>query len=185
MTRLIERSDVIDYQTYEDIRADRRSQIFEVKRPRRIHLGEYLTFLFENRETLTYQVQEIIRAETIVRESAILDEIEVYNKFLGEAGDLACVLLIEIAEESDRKPLLRRWLGLEKAIYVRVKDGSKIYASYEEAQVDDDRLSAVQYLTFALNGRTPVAVGTDFDELAGEVELTSEQQTALSADLAE
>ncbi|MCB0990635.1 MAG: DUF3501 family protein, partial [Acidimicrobiales bacterium] len=52
---------------------------FEVKRPRRVHLGEYLTFLFENKETLTYQVQEIIRAERIVREAAIVDEIEVYN----------------------------------------------------------------------------------------------------------
>lgn len=184
MTRLIERTDVVDYQTYEDTRDQARAHIFEVKRPRRVHLGEYLTFLFENKETLTYQVQEIIRAERIVREAAIVDEIEVYNKFLGDDGDLPCVLLIEIEEQFDRKPLLSRWLGLEKTLYVKLEDGTKVYASYDAAQVGDDRLSAVQYLTFGVNGQTPVAVGCDFEELAGEVQLSAEQREALASDLA-
>lgn len=184
MTHLIERSDIVDYQTYEDTRPQTRAHIFEVKKPRRIHLGEYLTFLFENKETLTYQVQEIIRAERIVRESAIVEEIEVYNKFLGNEGELPCVLLIEIEDKIDRKPLLSRWLGLEKTLYVKLEDGTKVRASYDEGQVGDDRISAVQYLTFAVGGQAPVAVGCDFEELAGEVELTPEQRAALTADLA-
>ncbi len=181
MSRYIERSDIIDYQTYEDDRDERRERIYGVKAVRRIHLGEYLTFLFENRETLIYQVQEIMRAERIARESAIVEEIETYNSMLGEPGELGCALLIEIAEADQRKPLLQRWLGLEQTLYMRDENGDKHYASYDPGQVGDDRLSAVQYLRFAVPAR-PVAIGCDFDELAGEVELTPDQQTALDAD---
>ncbi len=183
MSRLIRRDDIVDYETYEDSREQARNEIFGVKRARRVHLGENLTFLFENRETLTYQVQEIMRAEKIVRESAILAEIDVYNQMLGEPGELGCVLLVEIPEAADRKPLLRAWRGLESAIYLRFDDGSKVYAEHDPSQVDDDRLSAVQCLRFRCDD-APVAIGTDFEALALEVELTKEQMAALTADLA-
>ncbi|MCP5027261.1 MAG: DUF3501 family protein [Actinomycetia bacterium] len=184
MARLIERSDIIDYQTYEDVREATRDRILEVKRVRRIHLGEYLTFLFENRDTLAYQVQEIMRAERIARESAIVHEIGVYNSMLGQPGDLGCALLIEIAEAADRKPLLQRWLGLEATLYVRLEDDTKVYALFDEGQVGDDRLSAVQYLRFSVGDGVPVAIGTDFDDLLQEVDFTPDQQAALVADLA-
>jgi hypothetical protein len=183
MSRHLQRSDIVDYQTYEDTRDATRERIFEVKRPRRIHLGDHLTFLFENRETLAYQVQEIMRAERIVREQAILDEIATYNKMLGGPGELGCALLIEIPEEKDRKPLLEAWLGLQERIYVKLEDGSKVYADYDPMQVGTDRLSAVQYLTFACLS-APVAIGTDFEALTDEVALTGEQRDALAADLA-
>ena len=173
-----------DYQTYEDHRDERRADILEVKRVRRIHLGEHLTFLFENRDTLAYQVQEIMRAERIARESAIQHEIDVYNAMLGEPGDLACALLIEIAEADRRAPLLREWLGLESTLYARLDDGTRVAATYDPTQVGDDRLSAVQYLRFRVEGRVPVALGTTFEALAGEIELTDEQRSALADDLA-
>ncbi len=183
MSRLIERSDIVDYQTYEDTRDEVRAHIFEVKKPRRIHLGENLTFLFENRETLIYQVQEIMRAEKLARESAILDEIEGYNKMLGTTGELGCAMLIEIPDADDRKPLLKKWLGLQERVYLRLEDGSKTYASFDPMQVGDDRISAVQYLRFTCH-RDPVAIGTDFPALTAEVDLTPDQKTALAADLA-
>ncbi len=184
MSRLVQRSDIVDYQTYEDDRDETRRRALEEKRPRRIHVGEYLTFLFENRETLTYQIQEIMRSERIARESAIQHEIEVYNSMLGDPGDLGCALLIEIKEADQRAPLLREWLGLEKTIYARLDDNTKVSATYDPMQVGDDRLSAVQYLRFPVAGRTPVALGTDFESLAIEAELTPEQRAALTADLA-
>ena len=183
MTRLIQRSDIVDYQTYEDTRAAYRADVLELKKPRRIHLGENLTFLFENRETLRYQVQEIMRAERIAREAAIVDEITTYNKMLGATGQLGCALLIEIPREEDRKPLLIAWMGLQERIYMTFADGSKAYASFDPMQVGTDRLSAVQYLTFDCPS-APVAIGTDFPALQAEVELTPEQQAALAADLA-
>ena len=182
MSRLIERDDIVDYQTYEDTRDEVRARVLELKQPRRIHLGDNLTFLFENRETLGYQVQEIMRAEKIARESAILDEIETYNKMLGEPGELGCALLIEIPDAEDRKPLLKAWLGLQEHLYLVLADGSRAYATFDPMQVGTDRLSAVQYLRFACP-TPPIAIGTDFPALAGEVELTAEQQAALAADL--
>ncbi len=184
MSRFIQRGDIVDYQTYEDQREALRTRVLEAKRVRRIHLGDHLTFLFENRATLTYQVQEIMRAERIARESAILDEIDVYNSMLGHQGELGCALLIEIEDAKDRKPLLTRWLGLEATLYVRDEAGDKHYASYDPSQVGTDRISAVQYLRFA-SPAPPAAVGCDFDDAAaGEVELTTEQRDALALDLA-
>ena len=183
MSRYIQRSDIVDYQTYEDIRKEVRDHILGVKKVRRIHLGHHLTFLFENRETLTYQVQEIMRAERIARESAILEEISGYNAMLGDQGELGCALLIEIEHAKDRKPLLKRWLGLEATLYVRDEAGAKHYATYDPSQVGTDRISAVQYLRFRCPA-APVAVGCDFDDdMAGEVELTSDQRAALTLDL--
>ena len=184
MGRLIERNDIVDYQTYEDDRESIRAAALAAKKPRRIHLGDHLTFLFENRQTLSYQVQEIMRAERIARESAIQHEIDVYNAMLGDPGDLGCALLIEIADAEQRAPLLARWLGLETTLYVKLDDGERVRATFDPTQVGDDRLSAVQYLRFPVAGRTPVAIGTDFPELAQEVELTDEQRAALTADLA-
>jgi hypothetical protein len=178
----VKRSEIIDYQTYEDHRAEIRSKVFEIKKPRRIHLGENLTFLFENHETIRYQILEIMRAEKIARESAILEELSTYNNFLGKSGELACVLLIEIEAESDRKPLLESWMGLEKCIYLLDQKGNKIFAQHDSTQVGDRRLSAVQYLKFVIK-EPPIAIGCTFDELAGETELTKEQRNALAEDL--
>ena len=82
------RSEILDYQTYEDAREAERARIFEVKRPRRIHLGDHLTFLFENHDTIRYQIQEMVRTERIVRESSIREEIDTYNQTLGGSGHL-------------------------------------------------------------------------------------------------
>ena len=178
----VKRSEIFDYQTYEENRLDTKSKIFEIKKHRRVHLGENLTFLFENHETIKYQIQEIMRVEKIVKESAILEELNTYNRFLGNSGELACVLLIEIEEESDRKPLLENWMGMEKCIYILDEVGNKIFAEHDPTQVGDRRLSAVQYLKFVIK-EPPIALGCTFDELAGEVELTKEQKDALAGDL--
>ena len=179
---MIERSDLVDYQTYRDSRDETRTAALDAKRPRRIHLGDHLTLLFENEQTLIYQIQEIMLVERIAREADIQREIEVYNRILGMPGQLCCVLLIEIEEESRRKELLTAWLGLERHVYVRLSDGSKVYARYDPEQVGDDRLSAVQYLLFDV-AEAPVALGTDFPDLAAEVELTDEQHEAVAEDL--
>ncbi len=178
----VKRSEIIDYQTYEDHREETRKKVLETKKHRRIHLGENLTFLFENHETIRYQILEIIRAEKIARESSIQEEIDTYNNFLGNSGELACVLLIEIEAESDRKPLLEKWMGLEKCIYILDENGNKIFAEHDASQVGDRRLSAVQYLKFVLD-TSPVSIGCSFDQLSGEIELSEQQKNALSEDL--
>ena len=92
----VERSEIVDYATYEDTRDEFRAGVIEAKAPRRVHIGQYLTLLFENHLTIRYQIQEMIRAERMVRESDIQHEIHTYNELLGSAGEFGCTLLIEI-----------------------------------------------------------------------------------------
>ncbi len=112
-----------------------------------------------------------------------MSEIDVYNALLGQPGDLGCVLMIEIEDESDRKRLLTSWRGLEQRLYVKLADGTRISALFDAAQVGDDRISAVQYLRFPVGGQVPVAVGVDFRGLKSEVDLNDEQITALAEDV--
>ena len=179
----ISREEILDLTSYEQQRDAIRQRIFEVKRPRRIHVGEHLTFLFENEETMLYQVQEMVRAERMVKDDDIQHEVRTYNEVLGGAGELGCTLLIEIDDRDERAEKLARWLDLPRHLYCKVEDGEKVYASYDERQVGEERISSVQYIKFDTGGRRPIAVGTDFAPLVGEVELTAEQREALAADL--
>jgi hypothetical protein len=183
MSHLVQRSDIIDYQTYGDTRDETRKIAMAAKKPRRVHLGGYLTMLFENRATLTYQIQEIMRAERIAREADIQTEIDTYNDMLGGPGDLGCVLLVEIDDVEERAVKLREWLGLQEHIYAQMADGSKVFASFDPSQVGEDRISAVQYLKFHVGEEAPVGFGTDFDALREEMLLSDDQRAALRADL--
>jgi hypothetical protein len=183
--RKVERSEIVDFATYGDQREANRKVVLEVKRVRRIHVGEYLTFLFENAPTIRYQIQEIMRAERIVREADVANELATYNGLLGDDGELGCVLLIEIDDKAERDRLLRQWQSLPQHLYVRCADGRKIPARFDAAQVDEEKISSVQYLKFAVDAGVPVAVGCDHPGLTVETVLTDEQRAALMADLAD
>src|SRR5438093_1483863 len=100
--RRIERHEIVDYATYEDNREHFRARVLKSKAQRRIHIGDHLTLLFENRLTIRYQIQEMIRAERIVRESDILHEIRTYNELLPPDGVLSSTLMIEIEDPEVR-----------------------------------------------------------------------------------
>ena len=185
MTRKVDRAEIIDFETYEENRDVERRRIMRVKEPRRVHVGDHLTFLFENADTMRYQIQEMIRVERIVKEAAIRHEIDTYNGLLGGPGQLGCSLLIEIDDPAERKHKLTEWRGLPEALYLRLEDGTRVHAVYDAEQVGEDRLSAVQYLKFDTGGRVPVAVGSEFPGLTGETELSEAQRRALAADLTE
>jgi hypothetical protein len=174
----------VDYQTYDEQRATFQKEVFAAKERRRIHLGEYFTFLFENTLTIRYQIQEMMRAERIVREKDIRHELETYNGLLGEGGAIGCTLLIEIDDPQERDRKLRRWLELPEHIYARMPDGSRIRPRFDESQRGTGRISSVQYLKFPVGGTAPVALGIDLPEVAGETELTADQRAALGEDLA-
>lgn len=181
--RKVERAEIVDFETYSDGREAIRQAILEIKRPRRVHVGEHLTFLFENADTIRYQIQEIMRAERIVREVDVRHEIDTYNELLGDAGELGCCLLVEIDDKQERERLLRAWRGLPAHLYVRCDDGARVPARHDPAQVGEEKISSVQYLKFAVGDRRPVAVGCDLPGANAETALTEEQQAALLADL--
>lgn len=179
----VRREDVLDYETYREGREAYRQRVMALKAPRRIHVGEHLTFLFENSETIRYQIQEMLLAEQIVKEAEIRHEIDTYNDLLGGPGELGATLLIEIESPAERDKRLREWLELPKAIYAKLEDGSRVRPSFDPRQISEGRLSSVHYLKFPLAGRAPVAVGCDLPGLTAETSLTPEQRAALAEDL--
>src|SRR2546422_9349667 len=103
----LETPEILHLVEYERVRETRRREIIELKKPRRVSVGRYLTFVFENRETVWFQVQEMVRAERIVDDAKIAEEVEVYNALLPEPGELAATMLIEITASAEIKPVLR------------------------------------------------------------------------------
>lgn len=183
--RKIERSEIVDYETYADHRLETRPLAIEVKRVRRIHAGEHFTFLFENRETVRYQVQEMMRIERIVREPEIQHELDTYNELLHEGGTLGCTLFIEIDDPVERDQKLTAWKGLVAHVFATLPDGTRIRPTYDKRQVGEERLSSVQYLAFELGPKAPIAIGVDLSGAEAEATLTGEQRAALQADLDE
>jgi len=179
----VERAEILDYVTYQEQRDTIRTRTLQQKETRRIHVGEYLTFLFENHDTVLYQIQEMMRVEEIVKEAEIVHEMETYNELLGRAGELGATLLIEIDDPGERDLLLQKWLDLPQHIYAKLESGEKVYAKFDDRQVGDTRLSSVQYIKFDTSGRTPVALGVNHPALTVETELTEVQREALGSDL--
>jgi hypothetical protein len=179
----VARSEIVDYATYGERREKIQRIVLEEKRRRRVHLGDNLTFLFENRDTIRYQIQEMLRIEKIVKEVEIQHEIETYNEILGGEGELGATLLIEIDDPEQRDVLLREWKTLPAHLYVKTDGDDKVYAHIDSRQVGTDRLSSVQYLKFDTKGNVPLKIGSDFPGLQLEAELSAEQRAALEQDL--
>ena len=181
----VQRDEILDYVTYNEERAGFRAEVLAAKALRRYHVGRVLTFLFENRDTVRYQVQEMMRAERIVKEADILHELATYNDLVPAAGQLKCTLMVEIDDPDRRDARLPQWLGLNPTLYLRLEDGTRVRPTWDAAQVGTDRISSVQYLTFDVGGALPVAIGCDFDddELNGEQVFSDEQRAALADDL--
>jgi len=180
----VTREEILDLTAYEKARPGLQAEVLAVKAPRRVHLGDSLTFLFENRDTVRYQVQEMVRAERMVKEQDIAHELETYNELLGRKGELGAVLLIEIDDPERRAVKLREWMGLPGSLYVKTASGRKVKANFDARQVGEDRLSSVQYLKFDVGGESPVAVGVDHPKLQAEAALSTVQRQALETDLA-
>lgn len=183
MMSRIQRSEILDFQTYGEQRDRIRAEAMAAKAVRRVHLGDHLTFLFENHTTLRYQILEMVRAEQMVKESHIQHELDTYNALLGGEGELGCTLFIEISGEAERAILLRRWRDLPGHIFMTFADGTREAADFDEEQMSDEKLSSVQFLKFAVGRRTPEGLLADLPELMACTAFTPETRAALLADL--
>lgn len=179
----VTRDQILDYVTYSEQRAIISAEVQAEKAPRRVHVGEELTFLFENQATVRYQVLEMMRVERIVKEVDIQRELDTYNELLGGKGGLGCTLMIEIVDAAVRDDRLRVLLSLPQHIHLEVEGGDRCGATYDERQVGDDRVSSVQFLKFEAGGRAPVALVVDHPALNVRYELTEVQKAALLADM--
>ncbi|MFW2390337.1 MAG: DUF3501 family protein [Polyangiales bacterium] len=179
----VDRSEILDYVTYAERRDELRASALRAKSDRRILVGEHFTFLFENRDTVRYQVQEMMRIERIVKEDDIQHELDTYNELIHPSGTVGCTLMVGIDDEAVRDEKLRAWLGLNEHIYAKLPEGRLARPTWDPRQVGEDRLSSVQYLSFELGADAPLTLGIGMPSLQVETELSEVQRDALRADL--
>jgi hypothetical protein len=177
------RSEILDYVSYGEKRDGIRASALRAKSVRRILVGEYFTFLFENRETVRYQVQEMMRIERIVKEGDIQHELDTYNELIHPKGTVGCTLLVGIDDEAERDVKLQAWMGLNEHIYAKLVDGTLVKPKWDPRQVGETRLSSVQYLAFAIGEEPPTAVGIGMPGIDAETILSGAQREALREDL--
>jgi hypothetical protein len=155
----IELSDLKNILEYEKVRNDFRSKIIEIKKERRLKVGDRITLTFENRYTVVFQIEEMMRIERIVDEEKINSEIESYNELIPGENELSATLFVEVDEKNQIKPVLDSLVGFNKdSLFLQIGE-KKIPAVFEEGHATDDRISAVQYVRFKLSPADVEAFG--------------------------
>lgn len=146
---LLTRDDVLSIDEYERQRESFRSRIIALKQRRRISIGPLITMVFENRDTLRFQIQEMIRVERILDPEKVQDELDVYNALLPSENELSATLLIEITEEAKMKEWLDRFMGLDHGPKLAIKAGGEtVYGAFESGHSHETKISAVHFVRF-------------------------------------
>jgi len=149
----IELSDVKNIYDYETVRPALRQRIIALKRRRRLRVSPHLSLLFENRETVLFQIQEMCRAERIVEEARIQEEIDAYNDLIPGEGELSATLFIEVEDSSRIKEVLDRYLGIDVGEHLWIQIGKEhaILGQFQAGHSDQARgkISAVHFVTFS------------------------------------
>lgn len=143
--------DLLDLESYQRARDDYLEAIIAHKRQRRLAVGDCVTLLFEDRETLRFQVQEMLRVEHIRDPQAVQRELDVYNELMPGERELSATLFIEITDAPRIRPELDRLIGIDEHVVLRLGEGAsagEIPARFDPKQFEDDRISAVQYVRF-------------------------------------
>jgi hypothetical protein len=186
-------SDIKGPGIYAGIREDFRRRIIELKVHRRISVGDRVTMVFENRHTLIFQIEEILRAEAITQRDQIQAELDVYNPLLPSADSLSATLFLEVPPDADPRAELDRLVGLDEHVILHIGPHA-VRAEFEEGRSTDQRISAVQYIRFRLPPEarealpapgTPLAIEIDHPEYRHRADASDQMRASLAADLAQ
>jgi len=143
------KADLLSYEDYERGRDAFRKRIIDLKQRRRVSVGDKITLLFENRETIQFQIQEMIRAERIVDPDKVQGELDVYNVLLPGEGELSATLFIEITESDHIERDLDAFQGIDRGQTVALRARSfAIYGEFEGGHSKQDKISAVHFVKF-------------------------------------
>ena len=185
-------SDVLPPQAFLAVRDERRSAVIALKKRRRVSVGPQVTLVFENRETMRWQVEEMCRAEGITDPAKIQHEIDTYNGVLPGDGALGATLFIEVQSDAALRNSLDRLVGLQNHVWI-VVGGERVRAAFDEEQFTTDKLAAVQYLEFPLGEKargllavpgTEVRLAVDHPAYEHEARLSETTRAELASDLA-
>ena len=157
-------SDIKNLHEYEKVREAYRARIIALKRNRRVAVGENITFLFENRDTVLFQIQEMVRTERIVEDARVQDEIDAYRVLLPDAGELSATLFIEIPDlvrmsQEDVRRTVNRFQGLDRdGVFLAIGDRPRIPARFEGGHSNEEKMAAVHYLRFPVSPEAQAAL---------------------------
>ncbi len=152
--KLLTPDDLIDLASYGPRRTAYRRAVIECKRNRRLAVGPSLSLVFENRETLRFQVLEMLWVERITKPERVQQELDVYNELMPGENDLSATLFVEIPELDRIRPALDQLVGIDEHVVLRLgeaPDTEQIRACFDPKQMEEDRISAVQYIRFRLS----------------------------------
>jgi Protein of unknown function (DUF3501) len=186
--------DLLTLERYARERPAFRTRVMEHKRDRQLAVGPHVTWLFEDRLTMQYQVQEMLRAERIFESEGIEEELESYNPMIPDGSNWKVTLLIEYPNEAERRERLTQLKGIEDRCWVQVTGQERVFAIADEdlERENDEKTSAVHFLRFeltaamiaALRGGAEVGVGVDHPAYLQTIEpVRAAVRTSLLADL--
>ena len=150
MTNLLKREDLFSLEEYAEQRSNIRKSVMNVKKLREVNLGEHIRLLFENHQTVQYQVQEMLRIEKIFEAAGIQDELDVYNPLIPDGSNLKATMMIEYTDVVERTKALSNLIGIEKSIYFQVGNHQNVYAICNEdlERETDEKTSSVHFMRF-------------------------------------
>jgi len=189
--RSVTLDDVAGLARYAEMRDEFRKRIITLKRARRVSVGDRVSFVFENFDTVLFQIQEMLHAERIADLDRVREEIAVYNELLPHEGELSATMLIEITDQSRIPAELEKLIGIDEAVSI-VIDGRRSRGVFEPGRSREDKLSAVQYVRFPLeaearealrSGAWKVELMIDHPNYRARTELSREQVASLAQDL--
>ncbi|HET8578815.1 MAG TPA: DUF3501 family protein [Methylomirabilota bacterium] len=194
-TAKIELKDILNFFEYEKVRDQMRDRVIALKRVRRVPVGRYLSFVFENRDTVLFQIQEMCRVERITDDARIQDEIDVYSELLPRPRELSATLMIEIEDKDQIKPVLDRFTGIDVGQHVWLQVGKEfaVPGEFEAGHSDEEKgkLAAVHFVRFAFPPEairafkdSDVWLVVDHPGERDRTRLSEETQAALLEDLA-
>jgi hypothetical protein len=190
-TNRISPDEILDLGEYERRRDEIRASAMRARRERRIALGPSATLTFENRETVRYQIQEMLRAERIAKPHEVEHEIDTYSDLLPTESELSATLMFEFPEESARAEYLAALHDFEEHLFVSVDNAGVAAARFDRRQIGEDRLSSVQFVRFpltpaqrsALRGGARLRVVSDHPSYAHSTDIDAATARVLASDL--
>jgi hypothetical protein len=194
-SRSLTLADIADTRAYEREREEFRTHVIEVKRRRRVHLGTVVTVVFENRDTMRFQVQEMARVERIFTDAGIQEELDVYNALIPEPGQLCATLFLELTTDDQMREWLPKLVGVERSLVFRLGDGSEVRCTVEAGHASqltrENVTAAVHFVEFHFTPDQVAAFGDgvvlaiDHPDYLEAVELSPVTVAELLADLSE
>ncbi len=187
------RDDLYSLEQYAQIRGDFRARVMAHKKQRRVPIGAHATLYFEDRLTIQYQIQEMLRVERIFEAAGIQDELDAYNPLIPDGSNWKATLMIEYGDEDERRDALARLRGVEDSVWVQVEGFDKILAIADEDMEREDgtKTSSVHFLRFELTAPMIAAVksgagigcGTDHPDYRYRAEVSAGVRESLAVDL--